>query len=131
MIQAPGSRSTSKHTERKYMCSIIGVFTCCQCKDKFDEFEFNYKAHKVDGFIMCNLCRKTLGLQYSRSQERRKIYNVYGKTGKPYNCILCGEVIKKGSKDVQYRVENGKRKYMHLDCPEWKQVKLELTTFGE
>lgn len=104
--------------------SSIVLYVCSQCKASFDEFEFDRKSFDKDGRILCGLCRYALGLQYIRGAKTKKIYSMAGKTGKEKTCILCGERIKKGSREVRYRVHRGKREYLHNDCPVERQGNL-------
>jgi hypothetical protein len=104
---------------------MLETYTCERCKREFDEFDRLDRAWKIDHKDICMPCREKLGLTYPiRKTTPIDLHMMIGKTGKAHPCWLCGEDIAKGSRQVQYQGIGKSRRYMHLSCPEWKQVKL-------
>ena len=99
---------------------------CIQCKNTYDEFEYNDKACGIDGMMICTKCRVTLGLLYKYDSSDWVRVHQAGKMRNEKPCILCSEVIPRGSIHAQYKKQRGKKLYFHDSCPAYRQERLDI-----
>lgn len=103
---------------------MIETYKCIKCKNTFDEFENIDRAYKIDGERLCKKCRTILDQLYPWNEAAygNPIHLAKGAIRKEYQCALCNQSIVKGSRNVMYKVIRGKKLYMHVDCPDLKQL---------